>query len=1116
MKHLWFGFLLLILSIAVIASDSSTDEIEQLHQQAKKAFFAADYDTALAKWTIALKQARAIDNQTDISKFLVNLGTVHYNLGEYLKALSYYQQAVVIDRDRGDKQGESTVLGYLGQVAHLLGKHQMAVDFHQQALKIQQQLGDKVGQAHTLNNLGMVYDSLSQYQTALVHYEQSLAIHKAQGDTANIANNLSYQGATYKNLSSYQEALTQFEQALKIQKELGNQSAIAKNLTNIGTVYDSLGQYTKALTYYQQALPIQQTISDVSAMSKNFVNLGVTYDNLGQHANALKYYQQALQIQRDLGDNHEIAKTLSNFGIVHKNLGNFQSALTHYKQALAMQTDLGDHSGEANTLTNLGVVYDQLGQYPKALTYYEKALDIQKRIGDKQRIANNLSNLGVVYYHLGQAENAMGYFLNALTIRREIGDKRGEGIDLSNLGAAYDSQRLHSKALKTYLQALEIKGDLGDKRGEQIDLSLIGAVYATQEKYQQALTHFQLALVIAREIGDQLGAAIDLSNLGLVQQKLGHHQEARVALRNSMGKLEVLGSTHLWYAQRGLATIETHFHEMDLAILYYQQSIDNIEKIREGFTEKAHKLSFMQDKMFVYDEFIALLQQLHEQHPNKGHDRKALEIFERKQGRVFLEDIGKIGAQRFAHLPTTVTDQEQKLIQQVAQTQTDLVQARNKPFLEQDKGVIKTLTQRLTSLEVEQNTLQVDIKENYPEYYALKYPQPATVATLQSLLQPGEWMLIYNVMAENTALWMLGPQQFALFTLPAGEEQLYEDIAYLRDVILNRLPELVDEGYPLYQKLFPESARKLLSNAQTLYIVPTGPLYFLPFEALVTKETDYENPDYLVQDHAVVYLSSASLLKVLRDTKARRKVQPSQQFLAFANPTYPLCDSNEGNKTKGRASVDERRNKAYRDIMGMVCFPRLPDTEDEAYAIANLFQGSDNALYLGEKANRTMVLDLNQVKQLSDYRYLLFAVHGLLPYEIEGLVQSSLVLSNEQTIEYLTMADAFTLQLNADFINLSACNTGGGRQIKGEGIMGLTRAFMYAGTPAISVTLWSVESTSAEDLSIGIFKNFKDGKNPAEALRQIKLKMIAGQANKDYYNHPFYWAPFVIYGDGRE
>ena len=200
--------------------------------------------------------------------------------------------------------------------------------------------------------------------------------------------------------------------------------------------------------------------------------------------------------------------------------------------------------------------------------------------------------------------------------------------------------------------------------------------------------------------------------------------------------------------------------------------------------------------------------------------------------------------------------------------------------------------------------------------------------------------------------------------------------------------------------------------------------------------------------------------------------------------------------------------------MGAVCFPRLPETADEAKSIAAFFTDSDSTLYLGEKANKASLFDLNQVGDMAKYRYLLFALHGLLPNEIRGLAQSSLVLADNETNSYLTMADTFDLQLNADFINLSACNTGGGKQVKGEGILGLTRAFMYAGTQAVGVTLWSVESASAENLSVGIFANLKAGKTVAEAIRQIKLKMIAGKANQAHYKHPFYWAPFVIYGNG--
>ncbi|RKZ42110.1 MAG: hypothetical protein DRQ49_02940 [Gammaproteobacteria bacterium] len=1111
MKYLSLGFILVILSLSVKAVDIAPEEIDRLHNEAKQAFFAADYVTAIAKWQSALSYAQALNQKADISKFLVNLAAVNYSLGDYQKALEYYQQAVIVDHELNDQGAESADLSNLGIIHSHLGNYQKAITYYQQALEIQREINDPNGASNSLGDLGMVYDNLGKYRKALVYYQQALKIKTELGDAPGIANNLSNIGIAYKKLSDYPKALSHFQQAIEIQQKIGDISNLANNLTNLGTVYDSLGEYSKALKHYQQALQIQGDKGNFSGVALNLSNIGVVYDNLGQYPKALTHLEQALQIQRDLKTFSGISTTLSNLGNVYRHLGDFQKALTYLEQALLIQIDIQDKRGEANTLTNLAIVYDNLGQYPKALAYYQQALEIQRKIGEQQRIGNNLSNLGVLYYHLGHIDKASGYFRQALTIRREMGDKRGESIDLSHLGATYDNQAQPAKALKLYLQALQIKREIGDRRGESSVLSNIGALYGTLGKHQQALTYFQLALLIDRELGDKIGEAADLSNFGLVYQALSHYEKAHTALQDSVTLLEALGSNHLWYAVRGLAAVEVQLHHTDTAITHYEQALDQIETLRAGLTVKTDKFSFMRDKLYVYDELITLLQSLHIKYPNKGYDRKALEIFERKQGRVFLEEIGKSGAQRFAHLPEKITQQEQSLSHKIAKTQAELLSARNKPLLEQESKQIKNLTQAIKTLKTQQQALQSEIKEKYPAYYALKYPQPATVTILQNeVLQTGEIILVYNIMEDQTILWIIAPHQFTQLNLPAGADELNEDVAYMRDVILNRLPELVEEGYPLYQKLIPHAAQKLLTEAHTLYIVPTGSLYMLPFEALVTDDTHYFKPRYLIQDYAIAYLSSASLLKILRDTEAHRKIQPRKKLLAFANPTYQPCGSDQGdNRSRAGASI---RTQAYRESIGAVCFPALPETATEANSIASFFNSNDNALYLGEQASRNTILNLNKTGQMSDYRYVLFAVHGLLPNQVSGLTQSALVLSNAQIEGYLTMADAFTLQLNADFINLSACNTGGGQKMKGEGILGLTRAFMYAGTPAIGVTLWSVESSSAENLSVGIFENLKTGKKPAEAIRQIKLKMIAGKARQPYYRHPFYWAPFVVYG----
>ncbi len=1156
MRYFWLCGLMLMVGLAKGEAIEQTKLLDQLHEEAKQAFVAADYSTALTKWQSALNQARLLNQPEYISKFLVNLGVIHYQQGHYQPALHHYQQALAIDRERQDKSAQSADLVNIGLVNYSLGQYQVALDYYQQALTIQAASGDQLGKGNIfgnislvynglgeypaavtygeqalalhrehhdqqaigddLSNLGMVYDNLGEYTQALNYYQQAFAIRKELGNRYSMANSLANIGTAYQKVSNYPEALNYYQQALEIQKEVDDQGGMGKTLTNLGTIADSLGQYPQALEYYQQALLIHTKLGDQASLASNLANIGVVHDNLGQYQSALTYYQKSLDIQKAIGDQQGVGQTLSNLGIVYQNLSDFSQALTHFQQALKIQRDLGDKAGEANTLTNLGVVYNSQGQYPQALVHYSDALEIQQALGDKQRIGNNFSNLGVLYYNLGQSEPALGYLLQALTIRREIGDKVGESTDLGHLGVVYDSLDLSAKALTTYQQALASKQALKDKRGEEIVLSHLGALYANLGNYPAALEHFQPALQIARELGDRQGEGADLANIGLIYQKLGQLQQAYTALQASVKQLEELGTDKRWYAYRGLATIQVQLNQSEAALTQYEQAIDTIEKLRANLQDKTDKLAFISDKLYVYDEFITLLQALHQEHPNQGYDRKALEIFERKQGRIFLEEIGKSGATRFGRLPETITQQERSLTEQYSTTQTDLVAARNKPLLEQDQARIKTFTQQLATLTAEQTNLQNYIQQHYPDYYALKYPQPASVTALQNeVLQPDERLLIYAVMAHQTILWVVGPQQLAIFTLPLGEDKLRELVAYIRDVIINRLPEFVEESEPLYQLLLPEPVRPLLAQAHTLYVVPTGPLYMLPFETLVTHTTEENIPHYLVEKYSISYLSSASLLKILREVQSRRQIQPNKKLLAFADPAYSSCQENTTtSRTVARArTVSQVRTKAYRDVLGAVCFPSLPETAAEANAIAALFNSTDNDLYLGKAANLKTLFQLNQANQLSDYRYVLFATHGLLPYEVDGLAQAALVLSHPETEGYLTTAKAFRLQLNADFINLSACNTGGGEKIKGEGVMGLTRAFMYAGTSAIGVTLWSVESSSAENMSVGIFENLTQGHKAAEALRQIKLKMISGKANQPYYRHPFYWAPFVVYGD---
>ena len=358
-------------------------------------------------------------------------------------------------------------------------------------------------------------------------------------------------------------------------------------------------------------------------------------------------------------------------------------------------------------------------------------------------------------YYIGQHQQALKHYEQALVIHREVDDRRGEGIDMNNLGIVYRTLEQYQQALEYDHRALEVSREIGDRLGEGNALGNLGSIYGDMGQYKRALKYYEQALAIRRKIGDRRHEGADLKNLGVIYGNIGQYQQAIATFQYS---LKILGDldakADFWDVQSGIASIQAKLNQPDSAITQYEQALDTIEQLRAGLTEKEDKLSFMQNKLYVYDELISLLQDLHQKHPDKGYDRKALEIFERKQGRMFLEEMGQSGARNFAGIPAELLDKELDLENQLEQTCKQLVDHRSKPITEQNKELLQELEQRETTLQAEQTALQAQIKTDYPDYYALRYPKPVTLTDLQQkVLQPGEFLLIYHVMKDATLLW---------------------------------------------------------------------------------------------------------------------------------------------------------------------------------------------------------------------------------------------------------------------------------------------------------------------------------------------------------------------------
>ncbi|RKZ90810.1 MAG: hypothetical protein DRR19_08995 [Candidatus Parabeggiatoa sp. nov. 1] len=1127
-------------------------QLDRLNKEAAQAYNATGYSTALEIWLMALEKARTLGDEHYVRMFLNNIGVAYRGLGQYQKALDYFQQALTIARKSIDKNGEEQALGNIGVVYLNLGQYQQALSSYQEAQIIAIEIGDEKGKGDNLSRIGIVYANLGQYQEALGYFQQALDIHKKLIDQREVGNDLGNIGMAYKELNQYQEALKYFWQAWVIHKILGDKIGEGNDLNNIGLVYSDLGQYQRALDCcYQPALAIYKAFEYKKGEGSVLSNIGLVYKNLSQYQKALVYHQQALKIRKKIGDKKGKGNDLNNIGSVYNLLGQYQKALDYYQQALEIKKQIEDKKGEGRTLNNIGVVYWNLDQYQRALYYYQQALEIRKNIKDKKGEGQTLNNIGVVHWKLGQLQQALVNHEQALAVYKGLKDEKGEGDSFGNIGLVHWISGEDQKALKNYQQALAIYQKIGDKNKEGISRGNIGLVYYWKGQPQKALLNLQQALEIRKQIGDKQGEGNDLGNIGFVYNSLGQNQEATKFLQEALTikkdiTIETISSSNIWQVQYGLALSKLKLNQVDDAIKHYKQALNNIDRLRAELTEKEYNLSFIQDKLFVYDEFIELLQTLHLNHPDKHYDRKTLEIFERKQARIFLEEMGKSGVRYYKDLPSRVREKENEIENGLIQVQKQLTEELAKPKKQQNSTRIQNLKTRKAQLNVSELELKQYIEKEHNDYYRLKYPKPVALETLQQdVLKADELMLIYNVREETTDLWVVGKEHFALFTLPLTEAQMQQQVTAFRDVgiesMLNEmedakkkrkegvalkrhlkravrktLPDFVTTSHAFYQQLLPKKVRELLTQAkpQTLYVVPTGALYRLPFEALVTV-ADKKTPRYLLQDYGIAYLSSASLLKTLRDAKNRRHISRRLPLLAFANPVFQQekCDKGSGR------TIRSLRTSAYRELLGDDdgCIRQLPATKDEALNIAKLFNVTPHsypqALYLDEEASREKVLSLNKNKKLDDFRYVLFATHAVLLDELSYINQPAVLLSYPEKGGYLTMADVFELQMNADLVTLSACNTGRGDNIKGEGVRGLTRAFMYAGTPAVAVTLWEIHSGSSKALSVDFFSN-KQQHALAKSLQKAKLAMLEGQHEK-YYRHPYFWAGFVVFGDGR-
>jgi tetratricopeptide (TPR) repeat protein len=383
--------------------------------------------------------------------------------GYYAETVELYGQLVRKWQEIGDSENWNyrASLNSLGNSYYSLGEYQRAIEFYQQSLDIKREIDDRLGEGNSLNNLGNAYRFLGQCQWAIELYQQSLEIFREIGDRLGEGNSLNNLGNAYNSLGQYQRAIEFYQQSLDITREIGDRNSEGASLNNLGNAYDSLGQYQQAMEFFQQSLEISREIGHRLGETASLGNLGNAYNSLGQYQRAIEFYQQSLDIKREIGDRRGEGNSLNNLGNAYNSLGQYQRAIEFYQQSLDIKREIGDRNGEASSLIGLGSAYDSLGEYQRAIEFHQQSLDIKREIGDRRGEGTSLIGLGNAYYSLGQYQQAIEFFQQSLEISQEIGNIRGEANAWFNLGLSLENLNRESDALGAYRNARELFQTMG-------------------------------------------------------------------------------------------------------------------------------------------------------------------------------------------------------------------------------------------------------------------------------------------------------------------------------------------------------------------------------------------------------------------------------------------------------------------------------------------------------------------------------------------------------------------------------------------------------------------------------------------------------------------------------
>ena len=917
----------------------------------------------------------------------------------------------------------------------------------------------------------------------------------------------------YVNLTDWEGAVEAAEHAQIAYRNLGNMSGYAASLQVEGAALSELmNQRPQAAPSEQdttragisgkdarqrleQAAAIYSRLGNQYQRARVVNDLGLSYYYEGLYAPAELRFEEAARVFRDGGEWSEEIKPLNNLGLIAYEQGRLADALKSFSRLLELLPPKGFEWLRGNILDNMGTAYRALGQIDNALSSFTRALALHERLGLLKSEGRSLTGIGVTYYSAGERALARDYLERALPIRHAANDGRGEAATLRYLGVLLLEEGEVERAIEAHRRSFELAVSPADRAKSQV---LLGRDFAALNRMDDAVNVYSQAVENARAAHARHVLAGALVGRGGALAQLGQHHRATQDLKRALLLFAQTGfdagSARAEYELARLALISG---ELEQAARHASSSIELVEHQRSAILSPDLRAAYLSAKQRYYELLTEI--RIAESRTNPTRVEMALESDERSRTRAMLDLIAEADVLVEQDLSPPLRERRRRLLQRMSE-----LRFHHEELLDRNaaSSAIDAVVRKLNRAETQLDVFQIRIREQSVRYAELAVPHPLDAPGIQRLLDDETLLLQFSLGARASYVFAVDSQGVAWSEL-APARRLNEIAREVHEALRTNAPDR--RSVAALQVALVELANATLQPVATriaahkrLVIVADEALAYVPFGVLPFDTGS--GARRLIETHEVINVPSMTVLAVQRN---RQNARSALHTLAiFADPVF-TADDDRIEKAVTPNSADSTRTIRMFDVQ------RLPATTGEAEAIAAIVPEEERFIATGFAATREAVLN----PALGEYRVIHFATHGFIDARYPSL--SALVMSltdpaGRPRDGLVRLQDIYSLRLQADLVTLSACETALGREIKGEGLIGLTRGFLHAGARSVVASLWRVPDRATEELMGRFYRLMLErGLSPAAALRAAQLE----QMQTPRWSHPFFWGGFVVQGD---